>query len=56
MQYSQLKNEETRVALVASWILNLDRDIWSLKSESISAEELAETYARFVVGHENEKI
>ena len=55
-QYPELSKEETRVGIVASYIYNLDRDIWVLKNDTISAEELADTYARFVVGHEDEKI
>jgi hypothetical protein len=55
-QYPELSKEETRVGIVAAYIINLDKDIWSFKNDTISAEELADTYARCVVGHEDEKI
>jgi hypothetical protein len=55
-QYPELSKDETRVPIVAAYIYNLDKDIWALKNDTMSAEELAETYARFVVGHEDEKI
>ena len=50
-KYSEL-NEESRVVLVKTVILELDKSIWGLKTDWMSAEELAELYARCVVGHE----
>jgi hypothetical protein len=55
-QYPELYNDETRVNLVAAYILTLDKEIWSLATASLPASELAEDYARFVVGHEDGKI
>lgn len=54
-EYPALLNEETRVSLVTEMILNFDKDIWSLKDDSTTATELADMYARYVVGHENDK-
>ena len=51
-KYPELKNEETRVNLVASWIIEFDKSIWALKVDYMTAQEIAETYARLVVGHE----
>jgi hypothetical protein len=52
-KYPELKNEETRVELVAAWIQAFDKSIWGLKSDAMSATELADSYARLVVGHES---
>lgn len=51
-KFPELRNEETRVNLVASWIIEFDSTIWALKSDGMTAQEIAESYARLVVGHE----
>ena len=52
-KYPEMKNEETRVNLVASWIVEFDKSLWGLKTDYMTAQEIAETYSRLVVGHEN---
>jgi hypothetical protein len=51
-KYPRFKNEETRVDLIKWWILEFDPSIWGLKTDIIPSEEIAETYARMVLGHE----
>jgi hypothetical protein len=51
-KYPELKNEETRVNLVTGWIVEFDKSIWALKNDYMTAQEIAESYARLVVGHE----
>ncbi len=53
-EYEQFKNEETRVTLVKTLILQLDPSIWGLKNDWMTADEIADSFARLVVGHEND--
>jgi hypothetical protein len=45
-------NEASRIDLVKTLILHLDKSVWGLEVSWMSAPELAEIYARGVVGHE----
>jgi hypothetical protein len=45
-------NEETRVDMVKALIIELDPNIWGLANATLSAEQIAECYARMIVGHE----
>lgn len=51
-EYPALENIETRIKLLASWIIELDDSVWALKTDWMSADEVADAYARLVVGHE----
>jgi hypothetical protein len=42
---------ESLIALVKQMILEMDPDIWGLATPHLSAQELADAFARFVVGH-----
>jgi hypothetical protein len=48
-----LTNEASIAALVGAVILQVDKSIWGLKTDWMPAEELADLYGRWVVGHEN---
>jgi hypothetical protein len=54
-EYKPFENEETRVNIVKEMILALDGDVYGLETVTMSADEIADCYARLVVGHENEK-
>jgi hypothetical protein len=47
-----LMNEASIAALVGAVILQVDKSIWGLKTDWMAAEELADLYGRWVVGHE----
>jgi hypothetical protein len=52
IRYPEINNEETRVELVKGRILAFDKSIWGFSSDAMPADEIAESYARLVVGHE----
>jgi hypothetical protein len=53
--FSHLKNDDTRASLIKTYILESDRSVWGLKTDWMTAEEIADSYAHLVIGHENEK-
>lgn len=44
--------EETRAFVVRKMILEYDPNIWGLSAVNMTAEEVADCFARLVVGHE----
>jgi uncharacterized protein YydD (DUF2326 family) len=54
-EYKPFENEETRVNIVKEMILALDEDVYGLETTTMSASEIADSYARLVVGHEREE-
>jgi len=50
-KYPELQKDETRVSLVAKSIYEIDTGIFALKTNDMSAKEIADTFARMVVGH-----
>src|SRR3954454_11623507 len=53
-KFQKLENQESRVSIVKAYILEMDPDIWGLANTILTAEQIAECYARLVVGHETE--
>lgn len=51
--YKPFANEETRVTIVKQMILSLDESVYGLQTTIMSADEIADSYARLIVGHEN---
>jgi hypothetical protein len=52
-EYKPFENEETRVNFVKQMILTLDDSVYGLETATISADEIADSYARLIVGHED---
>jgi hypothetical protein len=51
-KYPRAANEESRVDMVKALIIEIDPNIWGLANATLSAEQVAECFARMVVGHE----
>ena len=50
--FAHWENQEVRVNIVKTLIMDLDGTIWSLQTPWMPGEEIAESFARLVVGHE----
>ena len=50
--FGHWENVETRIDLVKEWIKSMDPSIWGLKTDWMTSDEIADSFARMVVGHE----
>ena len=50
--FPRIDKSESQIAMVKALIMELDPDIWGLGNAALTAEQVAECFARMVVGHE----